>query len=320
MSDISSPELNLPPQKRDQIKSGKNADKSIKAGFKKVAGKVILGTPLAGLILSSGNVDNPNVPVLNIKEPIPASAPKNPNSLDLQIKRIGKKEIKYLALDSHGGRQESTVSPGGRKPTVEEEKAIMEGMETVPYCVNLADEIIFYTEKDREHLGGSVRELLSTIELYLPAKLPKDLTKKFQSSPEERTVWETERDNYRRAFVHECGHLIEYKVYAVLNDVYDPNATNYNPLHYALAKLKGFNYDMKTGDTEIVDGRFGSYYKNKTSREYFPELFAISRLKPEALTDNERGFFDRLHDGLMLKGERFLADVAENPEVLLHDK
>lgn len=73
MSDIS-PELNQGPPRKDQIRSGNNANKSIKSRLKNLAGKVILGSPAAGLILSSSNVDNPNIHATNIREPAPASA------------------------------------------------------------------------------------------------------------------------------------------------------------------------------------------------------------------------------------------------------
>lgn len=79
MSDVS-PELNLPPPKRDQIRSVNNADKSLKVRLKRGVGKVILGTPLAALLISSGSIDNPNVPNPNIKESIPASAPLPENT------------------------------------------------------------------------------------------------------------------------------------------------------------------------------------------------------------------------------------------------
>lgn len=64
MNDIS-PELNQAPPKKD--------NRSVKSRLKKVAGKVVMGTPIAGLILSSGTVDNPSVPIPKIKEPTPAS-------------------------------------------------------------------------------------------------------------------------------------------------------------------------------------------------------------------------------------------------------
>lgn len=78
MGDIVSPELDLSQQNKDQKGIDKKADShlgKINPAFKKIAGKVILGTPLAGLILSSGSVDNPNVPKPNIKEPTPAVSP-----------------------------------------------------------------------------------------------------------------------------------------------------------------------------------------------------------------------------------------------------
>ncbi|MEK7517543.1 MAG: serine protease [Patescibacteria group bacterium] len=74
MSDVS-PELNQVPQNKDKIQSGKNADKSVRSRLKKVAGKVILATPIAGLLVSSGSIDNPNVNAPNIKDPTPAPAP-----------------------------------------------------------------------------------------------------------------------------------------------------------------------------------------------------------------------------------------------------
>lgn len=70
MSDMS-PELNQAPPKKDR----RNDNRSLKSRLKKAAGKVILGTPIAGLILSSGNVDNPNIPAPNIKDPTPAVVP-----------------------------------------------------------------------------------------------------------------------------------------------------------------------------------------------------------------------------------------------------
>lgn len=73
MGDVS-PEFKPPQQKTEKSLSGKN-DKSVKSSLKRLAGKVIMRTPLAGLILSSGNVDNPNFPPPNIKEPTPVTAP-----------------------------------------------------------------------------------------------------------------------------------------------------------------------------------------------------------------------------------------------------
>lgn len=67
MSDIS-PELNQSVPDKDKVSSGKN-DRSLQTRLKKVAGKVIMGTPLAGLILSSGSIDNPDVRVPTSENP-----------------------------------------------------------------------------------------------------------------------------------------------------------------------------------------------------------------------------------------------------------
>ena len=75
-------ELNSAPQGKDQLGNGNRAEKPVKSrlgkiapAIKKVAGKAILGTPLAGLLISSGAIDNPNVIAPNLKEPTPAVAP-----------------------------------------------------------------------------------------------------------------------------------------------------------------------------------------------------------------------------------------------------
>lgn len=73
MSDIS-PEFKPPQPNTERASSGKNADKSVKGLLKKGIGKVILGTPLAAMLLSSSSADNPNIHTSNIKEPTPADA------------------------------------------------------------------------------------------------------------------------------------------------------------------------------------------------------------------------------------------------------
>lgn len=74
MNDIS-PELNQSLPNKNKVSSGKNY-RSVQTRLKKVAGKVIIGTPLAALLMSSGNIDNPNVPPpSHIAEPSPVSAP-----------------------------------------------------------------------------------------------------------------------------------------------------------------------------------------------------------------------------------------------------
>lgn len=71
MSDLSSPELNLPSAKKDQLKTDKNADKSVKARLKNVAGKAIL----AGLVLTPGIIHDTKISAPDIENPPLAVAP-----------------------------------------------------------------------------------------------------------------------------------------------------------------------------------------------------------------------------------------------------
>ena len=71
MSDVS-PELNQISTNKGEIRSGKTPDKTVKGSLKKVVRKVILGTPLAGLLISSTSIDNPNIPLPKVKDQTPA--------------------------------------------------------------------------------------------------------------------------------------------------------------------------------------------------------------------------------------------------------
>lgn len=102
-----------------------------------------------------------------------------------------------------------------------------------------------------------------------------------------------------------------------------------HPLYRALAKLEGLKL-VRFGSSEhkvykIVNNRFSEYYNSESISEhytyniseYFAELYTLNILNPEILTPVERRFFDKLHRGLMVEGERFLASVARNPNILL---
>ena len=91
MSEVSG-ELNSTQRSKDQLGNSNSAEKPVKSrlgkispAIKKVAGKVILGTPLAGLLISSSGIDNPNLPLHlplpNIKEPTPVSSSLPQNTI-----------------------------------------------------------------------------------------------------------------------------------------------------------------------------------------------------------------------------------------------
>lgn len=51
--------------------------------------------------------------------------------------------------------------------------------------------------------------------------------------------------------------------------------------------------------------------------EVFAEFFMVSILYPEFLNDKERRYFGKIHKGLAGDAEKFLDEVAKNPEILL---
>jgi len=51
--------------------------------------------------------------------------------------------------------------------------------------------------------------------------------------------------------------------------------------------------------------------------EIFAEFFEAYLMAPEILTDEERSYFNTMHDGLKSSPEKFMEEVARNPRILL---
>lgn len=202
-----------------------------------------------------------------------------------------------------------------RDPTTDEIKEIKIGFENAPYCAYLINQIII--EFQEFGYGGSA-DFPRTISIELP-KQREDLDELINEDKELKSVWKTKREDLRSTPLHECAHKIEMLIleYFSKGEVMDTLISidiPEHPLYIAFAKLEGLRYDGKK--YIINDNRLGSNYTIGIN-QYFAELYAISRLLPKVLTDAERKFFDKLHTGLMNYGEKFLADVAKNPEILL---
>lgn len=351
MNDMS-PELNQAPAKKikyEMVRNGDNDNKSVKSRLKNVAGKVILGTPIAGLILSFCNVDNPNVHAFNIPEPTPASAPS-----EFVFSELGQKPYMGIASPEvdlavttklkETGIERILVDNDSRMPTDEELKEIEIALSLAPYCSMLAPQLRFtdrglLSKNDTNFYGGDAN-LSRTIKIIMPSGVV-NLAEPVQDDKEDALT--IKRESLGAVFLHECGHKIDSLIFDYFNSnnlkkgktpyELDDLAHGYrlsqdlHPFYRTFAKMKGLRLVRGSWDNlyftgkeyEILDERFSKYITNDTS-EYLAELFAKSRLRPEMLTDKERSFFDRLHNGLMLKGEGFLAEVAETPEILLRDK
>ena len=211
-----------------------------------------------------------------------------------------------------------------REPTPEESKEIKRGLDSAPYCYKLIHQVaifppIFLSEK-RNYSGSA--DIPRTISISLPIQNV-SLDELVNRSEEFKSVWKTLREYLRSIPIHECAHKID----SIIFDYYDEIKLlrsvplgklqeNRHPLYQALSELANLNYDGKK--YEINDKRFGKYFTEKIS-EYFAELYATSRLLPELLTDSERRFFDKLHNGLILDGEKFLAYVSKNRRTLLEN-
>lgn len=309
MNDIS-PELNQAPLKKD--------NKSVKSRLKKVAGKVIMGTPLAGLILSSGIVDNPNVPVLNIKEPIPVSAPSN-----FVFSELGREpytgiiarpdvDLAVTTKLKEAGIERILVDKDSRMPTNEELEEIGSALSLAPYCTMLAPQLHFtdreiFSKNSAKSYGGN-SNLPRTIKIIIPSEAS------YLDEPvQDDKAALTNRERLRKIVLHECGHKIDTLIFDYFNsknlkkgnkpyehyDLEDGSrlSQDLHPFYRAFAKMKGLslvrgswnNIYFVGKEYEILDERFDEYHTENID-EYLAELFAISRLKPEMLTDKERSF------------------------------
>lgn len=65
--------------------------------------------------------------------------------------------------------------------------------------------------------------------------------------------------------------------------------------------------------------RLTPYASYGPPQETFSEFFMTSILYPKFLSDKERRYFNRIHDGLRRDPQMFFKSVAEKPEILLED-
>lgn len=371
MGDGASPDINREIPNKDQTRTDKNANKSVKNPLKRFVGKAIL----AGLVLTPGIIhDTKAAPVIENPAAVASSYPietdvKNPvtpeenNYLNFGFEELRQKPRKYynareIDLVSTGlkeaGFERILVENESRAPTDEELKELKTALSFSPYCSGFAPQL-YFRSNDGEFYSGFAFEK-GTIGIELPSQAPPLDKAVVPSAKAYNSPFTTSREIIRETYLHECGHKILYLTHDYVNlrnlregkpthaipedtEFYDSSGSP-NPLLRSFAQLKGVGtrqikdnrlklkqYERGNSHSNseaiyeynnIIDERLESYYNNQFD-EYFVQLFAISRLKPEVLTTNEKEFFDILHKGLMIKEERFLADVAENPRLLLND-
>lgn len=304
------------------------------------------------LLLSSGcgNIEMPFSGSGPEAEPTRASA-----SSDFLFSELGRKpymEITSPVVDlavttklKKAGVERILVDNDSRMPIDEEFKEIEIALSLAPYCSMLAPQLFFtdrgiFSKNYTKFYGGSAN-FPRTIKIIMPSEAV-NLDEPAQDDLNYKGAL-TNKEFLRLVFLHECEHKIDWLIFDYFNSnnlkkgntPYEHDdlsngsrlSQDLHPFYRAFAEMKGLrlvrgswvNLYFIGKKYEILDERFGEYITHDIG-EYLAELFAISRLRPEMLTDKERNFFDRLHNGLMLKGQGFLADVAENPRLLLVDR
>lgn len=213
--------------------------------------KIILGTPLAALLLSSGNIDNPDIHASNIKEPTPASAPLTPASrtnetptledqntmvrefingieskygIDVRVKFIDI-HADFMDPETISSLEEFNSSTKPKIPFPKKEAVVLEkAISAIPFCSKITDQLAIIKMPQKEdpgndwaYMGGSMNpktseEESSRIAIFLPEGTDLDsLTMEYH-----KLGIDTYADMLKQIFFHECGHRISDKILSSL--------------------------------------------------------------------------------------------------------
>lgn len=176
----------------------------------------------------------------------------------------------------------------------------------------------------------------------------------FPDEPSELPI-KTQGDAFLRVLVHEFGHgfegevtirasstLAEYCERRVMALCGFNSMDEKNPIFQTFSKLNGWKLvplseiialcgvekERKEGERwgwirdpavwgEEPSMRISHKITYGPIYEAFADFFMVSILYPEMLTDEEKRYFGKIHQGLAGDAEKFLDKLAQNPEILL---
>ena len=248
MGDVS-PELNQVSLKNERVLKGRT--NKLTSAVKKVAGKVILGTPLAALLISSSSIENPNIPAPNIKEPTPAVAPLPENTIhntdilqpytpqpptetstltpipdtSVDIQKTSKAEKEFIdRMKSKYGLDIKLyrMFPGAKNAvfgiqtlTEDEIDEIERSLSLMPYCPkNFYNKLVIgKVPKGEPYFGGLAQYPFGYIELNILGD---------RNHMEELLGGKTfqVQEILGKVLAHECGHMINYRIMHLSNTRY----------------------------------------------------------------------------------------------------
>jgi len=346
MSDVSS-ELSLPPNK-DQMRSDKNADKSVKNRLRKVAGKVILGTPIIGLLMSSGSIDNPNIPAPNIKEPTPVLDTLQPD----QTEYVHSKTVDEFRSRLKSRYGLNVIVKSGNPNFDQEEKTdtsltshtiskLEETVDSIPFCAEIIDELRIFKDPTMDLsktqgnfiLGGMRQESPDSgifINIIIDAKEGGDFDLELLPLSMREFGIKSYGDYIKYVYAHECGHVINSSIllavhsaeehFEIIDSMRNSKASwlvdgKHDPLYSPFLKLVGGKLILAKPGPGIDSSR-ANYI---AMREYFADLFSQSILNPYSLNSKERNFFGKIKEGFEINPEMFSRQVAQGSMMLLKD-
>lgn len=144
---------------------------------------------------------------------------------------------------------------------------------------------------------------------------------------EKSEVYKTHEEALEWTIAHETGHLFSTRVSSKedrTNNGEDPLYSTFSTLDNWKFGLVGDRVAPELKDTPFWYSDFGkakrpfvAWFNTVNIEETFADYFAASLLHPELMSDQERKYFENIHNGLRYNPQSFVDEIKRDPQILL---